>query len=200
MKKFLKYLAVTMVILCFALWAGFYSLGHFASDLNNELTQEDAELVKDRLEESQELITMKYYYTNMGMFENQKAVKEWKIPLTKSEFMLSYNGVINAGIDLSQVDLSIENETLKVSLPEAKILAHDVDENSIEVFNEETSVFNPLKVEDVTDLQVNLSDKMEKEALENGLIEQAQSYSENNLKNLLHSIVDEMGDYEIEMV
>ena len=200
MKKFLKYLAVTMVILCFCLWAGFYSLGHFASDINNELTQEDAELVKDRLEDSQELITMKYYYTNMGMFENQKAVKEWKIPLTKSEFMLSYNGVINAGIDLSQVNLSFEDETLKVSLPEAEILAHDVDENSIEVFNEETSVFNPLKVEDVTNLQLNLSDKMEKEALENGLIEQAQKYSEDNLKNLLHSIVGEMGDYEIEMV
>ncbi|SDF85010.1 Protein of unknown function [Facklamia miroungae] len=187
---FFRYFFLTIGILSFTVWAVFYGLGHYVQSIPNDLSQQEIQMVKNRLEQSQELTTMKYHYTNMGHYEKQKALKNWKIPFTETEFILSYAGVIHAGVDLNEVDLKTSDNELIIKLPKAKLLAHEVDNDSIEILDEEKSIFNPLQVSDVTNLQTDLKKEMEKEAVANGLLEEAQAYSKEQVSILLQEILE----------
>ena len=53
-----------------------------------------------------------------------------------------------------------------VRLPEAEILSHEMDEGSVEIFDEKASIFNPFTVEDFAAFQAEQKDAMEQKALE----------------------------------
>ena len=54
-----------------------------------------------------------------------------------------------------------QGDQVTVSLPQAKILTHTIDEDSIQVFDETSNVFNPIRITDYTEFS-----KDQKEALE----------------------------------
>ena len=58
---------------------------------------------------------------------------------------------------------------LTPNIPEAEILSHEIDEHSMEVFDEKTSIFNPFTVEDFTSFQSDQKAAMEEKALSRGL-------------------------------
>ena len=82
------------------------------------------DLLGEQLRSIQELGTVAYYYTNMGRFENHLDFYGWKVPFTTKSFIVSYDGVIKAGVDLSEVAVQIDEEskTVTVTLPAGKIL------------------------------------------------------------------------------
>ena len=53
-------------------------------------------------------------------------------------------------MDLDGAEVSVSGTTVTITLPEAEILSHEIDEDSMEVFDEKTSIFNPFTVEDFT--------------------------------------------------
>lgn len=127
-------------------------------------------LLGQRLAEIQELATQEYHYTNMGRFQNQLDFYGWKVPFTTKSFIVAYDGVIKAGVDLSQVKVTVENQTITVTLPEGKILSHEIDEDSLEVFDETKNIFNPIRIEDYTGFTADQRASMEKRATEEGLL------------------------------
>lgn len=72
-----------------------------------------------------------------------------------------------------------------ISLPPARILSHQIEEDSIEVFDEKTSIFNPFTVEDFSSFQADQKAEMERKALERGLLEQAAEKAEDCVRALL---------------
>ena len=60
-------------------------------------------VLEQKLQEIGELATVEYHYTNMGKFENQLDFYGWAVPLTKKSFIVSYDGVIKAGVDISDL-------------------------------------------------------------------------------------------------
>ncbi|MGF3066263.1 DUF4230 domain-containing protein [Facklamia sp. P12950] len=169
--------------------AGSLGFGPFSSIFPQDVTSKDMELLKTRLEESQELTTMKYHYTNMAHFEKQKAIENWKIPFTESEFIYSYTGVIHAGIDLKEIKLDSKDKQVIVTIPKAKILAHQVNDDSLKIIDEDRSFINPFKLSDITDFQAELNAQMEADALGNGLLTEAQEYSKVQVKNLFFDMI-----------
>lgn len=127
-------------------------------------------LLGQRLAEIQELATQEYHYTNMGRFQNQLDFYGWKVPFTTKSFIVAYDGVIKAGVDLSQVKVTVENQTITVTLPEGKILSHEIDEDSLEVFDETKNIFNPIRIEDYTGFTADQRASMEERATEEGLL------------------------------
>lgn len=127
-------------------------------------------LLGQRLAEIQELATQEYHYTNMGRFQNQLDFYGWKVPFTTKSFIVAYDGVIKAGVDLSQVEVTVENKTISITLPEGKILSHEIDEDSLEVFDETKNIFNPIRIEDYTGFTADQRASMEERATEEGLL------------------------------
>ena len=88
-----------------------------------------AVVLQNQLSELSELATVSYHYTNMAQYENSGQISGIVIPFTTKRFILTYDGVIKAGIDLTKADLQISGSTVRVALPEAEILSHELSED-----------------------------------------------------------------------
>lgn len=154
-------------------------------------------VVENSLAEVSELATMNYNYTNMAEFESSKDFYGMKLPFTTKSFIITYDGRIKAGVDLSKAKADVSGSKITVTLPEAQILSHEIDEDSIEVFDESTSIFNPLKVEDYKAFSKDQKKAMEQKAEEKGLLDEARASAVKNVKELLSQLAGE--DYEIEI-
>ena len=156
------------LVLVVALAAAFLLGGALAGQESEpEIT---SALLGQRLAEIQELATQEYHYTNMGRFQNQLDFYGWKVPFTTKSFIVAYDGVIKAGVDLSQMEVTVQDKTITVTLPEGKILSHEIDENSLEVFDESKNIFNPIRIEDYTGFTADQRASMEERATEEGLL------------------------------
>lgn len=164
-----------------------------------EETKISSETVESALKEAKELTTLKYHYKNIASFENSQQFQGMTIPFTKKSFLYTYEGEIHAGVDLEQakVNMNEEAKTINVTLPETKILSHDIDENSVMVYDEKNSIFNPLEMKDYSNFRKEEEAKVEKEAIDKGLLDEAKEQTLKAVKDilLLNPIIEE--DYTV---
>ena len=184
------------ILLC-ALVGGACFLGGRWSAGQSENTQIDAVVLQNQLTEIRELATVTYAYTNMAQFESSSDFYGVKVPFTTKSFILTYDGTIQAGVDLDGAAVDISGTTFTVTLPEARILSHEIDEGSVEVFDEKTSIFNPFTVEDFTSFQADQKAAMEERALSRGLLEEARSKAVSSVKQLLAAALPDTYTVEI---
>lgn len=164
-----------------------------------EETKISSETVESALKEAKELTTLKYHYKNIASFENSQQFQGMTIPFTKKSFLYTYEGEIHAGVDLEQAKVNIneESKTINVTLPETKILSHDIDENSVMVYDEKNSIFNPLEMKDYSNFRKEEEAKVEKKAIDKGLLDEAKEQTLKAVKDilLLNPIIEE--DYTV---
>ena len=184
------------ILLC-ALVGGACFLGGRWSAGQSENTQIDAVVLQNQLTEIRELATVTYAYTNMAQFESSSDFYGVKVPFTTKSFILTYDGTIKAGVDLDGAAVDISGTTVTVTLPEARILSHEIDEGSVEVFDEKTSIFTPFTVEDFTSFQADPKAAMEERALSRGLLEEARSKAVSSVKQLLAAALPDTYTVEI---
>ena len=99
-------IAAAVVLVCGAMLAAFLlGLRRGGQEETPVIT---SDLLGERLRSAQELVTVAYYYTNMGRFENHVDFYGWKVPLTTKSFIVSYDGVIKAGVDLGGVEVEVD--------------------------------------------------------------------------------------------
>src|SRR5699024_8562970 len=77
----------------------------------------DSNLIQHQIETVSELTTTKYHYTNAGAFENQNTFYGWNVPFTKKKFILTYSGIIHAGIDMEAVTVDVRDTEIYIDIP-----------------------------------------------------------------------------------
>jgi len=189
-----------LLVLCAAL-AGSYLAGRSAASRQPEPLPEpppvlSGRVLEEQLQSVQTLMSVEYYYTSMGSFENQKDFYGWKIPFTTKRFIVSYDGVIQAGVDLAQAKVTVKDTAVTVTLPPAAILSHQIPEDSIQVFDESSNVFNPIRIEDYTGFTLAEKQAVEERAVENGLLNTAEEKAQDAVKAFL-SLLPEMDGYNL---
>lgn len=177
-------------VLCAAVGLGCFLAGRAAAD-SAKAPQLDAVVLQAQLAEISELAVLNYRYTNMAQFENGSDFYGVRLPFTTKRFILTYDGEIKAGVDLEKALVEVEERTVSVRLPEAEILSHEMDEESVEIFDERASIFNSFTVEDFTAFQAEQKAAMEQKALESGLLEEAASKARTNVRLLLSAALPE---------
>lgn len=148
---------IAIIVLVIAI---FFAGVHYASGSNNDKITSTT--IKNQLTEINELALYSYDYSKVGKFSNKLSFNGWKIPLTQKNFIITYDGSIKAGIDLKQAKISIDNDQLNITLPAAKILSHEIDENSIEVYDESSNIFNQISINDYKSFATKEKKKMKK--------------------------------------
>ena len=180
---------IAIIVLVIAI---FFAGVHYASGSNNNKITSTT--IKNQLTEINELALYSYDYSKVGKFSNKLSFNGWKIPLTQKTFIITYNGSIKAGIDLKQAKISIDNDQLNITLPAAKILSHEIDEKSIEVYDESSNIFNQISINDYKSFATKEKKKNEKEAISNGILEKSKTKAEQTLTTYLQAI-PEIKDY-----
>ena len=178
------------ILLC-ALVGGACFLGGRWSAGRSETAKIDTVILQNQLSEIRELATVTYAYTNMAQFESSNDFYGVKIPFTTKSFILTYDGTVKAGVDLDGAEVSVSGTTVTITLPEAEILAHEIDADSVEIFDEKTSIFNPFTIEDFTAFQAAQREVMEEKALQRGLLAQAREKAGNSVRLMLASVLPE---------
>ena len=154
------------------------------------------EIIRSGLSDIGELATEEYYFTQVETYDSTKSAQLFNVtfdlPLTRTKFIYSYDGVIKACVDFAEI--KVEKDDLKrlitVTLPKSHILSSEIDFDSFELYDEQTSIFNPVSVKDVNDTNKAMVQTAEKDALAKGLLDRADKNAETLVKNFLRGGYD----------
>ena len=147
-----------------------------------------------------ELATTEYGYTMVETTSKPHvAVAGFKIPFTESKVIYSYDGLIKAGIDFTEIDVKTNYITKKIyiTLPEAKVLSSEVFYDSLLVYDEQNSPFNAFTFEDMNLSVSNLKTTAEESAISKGILETAKENAET-IVNLTIRNLPGTEKYEVE--
>jgi hypothetical protein len=86
-----------------------------------------------------------------------------------------------------QLDIDEVTKTITVHIPEPRVLSHETDENSIEIFDETNNIFNPISIEDYSTFFAESKTDMESKALDSGILDEALQNAENIITQCLNS-------------
>lgn len=177
------FLIMFIALACFV--GGIVFINH-AKDTEPKAVMTSAQL-SSQLEDIGELATVKYLYTNMGKFEESNEFKGFKIPFTTKRFIVTYDGIIKAGIDTTNMTVDVKDNLITVSLPPSQILSHQIDNDSLQVFDETNNIFNQIKIEDYSDFCTEQETVMEQKAIANGLLEEADEKAKSVICDILNA-------------
>lgn len=154
-----------------------------------------AEVLEDRLQDMGVLITAEYYFTDLVSFSSVKTFlkTDFVLPFTESSYMVRYDGVVNAGIDLSaaRVEKDEERKLIVVHLPKASIHTTSIDLDSFELIEEKSGLGNPLSVQDFNASLQALEASAERKAAERGLLEKAEKNAEAVIGQFIGGVVND---------
>lgn len=195
MKKFNKKIILLFVVVIGLLSTFFAGKKSMKNEMEPEIT---STLIFNKLINVRELTTLKYYYTNMGQFENQNTFYGYKVPFTSKKFIVSYDGVIHAGVDLEKMDVKLKGKSIEIKIPPAKILSHEIYEDSLKVFDERESIFNRIDIEDYNNFSKDQKKEVEAKAIKRGLLKEADQEAKKAIEEtLLGDTI--LSDYKIKV-
>lgn len=200
--------AVAIVIALLLVGVGAYLAGRLTprAAVQEEKTEErgivterveiTGETIRSGLRDIGELATEEYWFTQVQSYDSTKSATlfniTFDIPLTRSKFIYSYDGVIKAGVDFTKAEVEKDDarRLITVTLPKSHILSSEIDFDSFELYDEQTSIFNPVSVSDVNDTNRTMMRSAEKDALAKGLLERADANAETLIRNFLRGGYD----------
>lgn len=146
-------------------------------------------IIAERLSKISELSTIKYSYSNIIAITNSKKFKDFYIPFTKKSFLIKYSGYIKAGVDLKDLDIVINEKSITITLKNSKIIDHVINTEDFFVYDEKSSMFNKLSIQDMINEITNQNNKIEDDLIKTGFLDGANTTG----KLLLQGILSDMG-------
>lgn len=158
-----------------------------------------SETLKEKLSQVCDLVTEQYAYHNADKLEqDQSWLFGWKRPFSTKSVLVTYDGIIKAGVDLSRVvpEVDEEKRTVTVALPASRITDNNIPQESIEVLEIKNGLFNKVTIEDYNEFISQQKVVMQEKAIEQGILDEADKNAQNVVRALL-SAIPGMGEYAL---
>ncbi len=182
MRKIKNKIILLLIVIVIAL--GCFVVGTLVGQKDGEKTVSIA-TVEESINSLNELVTVEYNYTNIAKYEESKEFYGYTIPFTTTKFIYTYDGVIKYGYDLSQATVTVVDNNVNVTLPEAMLISHTIDYDSISILDEQYSIFTQVEITDYTSFYQDQTSTTEAKAEENGIY----STAEENAKTIITQLV-----------
>lgn len=172
-----------VIALVIGVGVGIFGYVSLSTPKEPELT---SSFINGKLEAVSELTTAKLTYTGLIKYS------EGKIPfLTQNSFSMIYTATVRAGIDLSKAGVEITEEKVTITLPACEIQSVDVDETSIEFYDEHWAIFNRSTKEEVIDMVSAAKEDVSEKADIESLLNSASAQTQVLVRSLLEDAVGE---------
>ena len=144
-------------------------------------------MIAEVLNRANDLVTAQYTYTYYDTYEKSRNIGNFKVPFTTDKSLFIYSGTILAGIDMSAIKIDVDNKkkVISLSLPQAKQIAHEIDENSFQVFDIKNSVFTSTSLEEYTELQASMKELAEEKFWTEELYDEVLDNAELSIREIL---------------
>jgi len=153
--------------------------------------------LQQQIESIGELATLEYNYSTLIRMKDSRSLKNWNIPLTQKSFIIVVDGTMKIGIDASKIDVDVSetSKTISITIPKAKVLSHELHEDTLEVLEESSGLFNRVSIEDWPAMAIAKKQEMEDKVSDNDVFTRAGNDAAKMLKSLITGVVPE--DYTV---
>lgn len=182
-KTAVKIILVIIVLLVIVLGVGKYFMTESKS-------------TKIGFEDIGELATQSAYCTEVNVTEAARELFGVEIPFTESKYIYSYDIVIKAGFNFEEIEWKLNDHRIEVNLPETKILSSEINLDSFKLYHEDESIFRQITMDENNEALKSMQENAEKDAVANGLLDNARANAETILTGFFSSAYD-MDEYEI---
>lgn len=138
-----------------------------------------------------ELATLKYIYTNSSRKEgNLTWLWGWALPFSDSSLLVTYDGTIKAGINLSEIkfDVNENSRIITVTLPKSRVLDNYIPQETINVLEVKNGLFNTVTFDDYNKFISQEKKVMEEKAVDMGLLKDADKEAKATVEAFLKGI------------
>jgi len=132
-----------------------------------------SDTIMQQLNSIGELVTQEYVYRNSDIRTDcAKWIFNWDRPFSESRMIVAYDGVIKAGIDLNQMQVTVDEEskTITVKIPASDITENNIPQETITVVDVKNGLFNDITFDDYNGFIAEQKLSMELKAIERGLL------------------------------
>lgn len=145
-----------------------------------------------------ELATLKCYYHNVAKAETEASgiFAKW-LKTGYKKIWTEYSGIIEYGIDISQVTVSEpdKNGVVTVTIPDAQVLNVDVDEDSLGIPLTDTGFLTSITTEEKTTTLAGAQEAMEQQAKENTeMLAQAKARAKTLIEEYIKNVGEGIGE------
>lgn len=150
-----------------------------------------------------ELATLKCYYHNVAKAETEASgiFAKW-LKTGYKKIWTEYSGIIEYGIDISQVTVSEpdKNGVVTVTMPDAQVLNVDVDEDSLGTPLTDTGFLTSVTTEEKTTTLAGAQEAMEQQAKENTeMLSQSKARAKTLIEEYIKNVGESIGEeYTVE--
>lgn len=158
-----------------------------------------AQVISDGLRELGKLVTEEYYFTDVLSYSSAlKFLGTFNVPFTTSGFLVSYDGVVTAGVDFEKIEVIKDEDSklITVRLPAPEIMNVDIDPESFVLHAEKTGLGNPVSVSDFNRSLAELESSAREKAVDKGLLIRAGENAERVISHFVDSLL-EPGAYTV---
>ncbi len=173
--------------------------GCFAFSQTEEKTKITSTQLKSSLEQASDLITTKYYYSQIGKFENSYELNGWSIPFTEKNFILTYQGEAQLGFKTSDLEVNVNGNKISVKCPPIEILSNSIPSESVEVYDQSYNIFNQVSVDDYLQFETEQKALAVERMQSTGVFEQAQKDARTAIVQLLNMVPEIQESYAIDV-
>ncbi len=172
--------------------------------LAEEVVVFDAAPIREQILDIGELSSVTYCYTNVGTVDSEKHFKvvDWKIPFSSKKIVVSMDGILKVGIDVTKVRIDTDEatKTITVTIPNATILSNELDENSLVVHVEDDQLFSDITLADSSSVRNEIKSKAEAKALASGLLDDACEKAGRYIRSIIEAVPSVKDTYTINVV
>ncbi|MDR2072072.1 MAG: DUF4230 domain-containing protein [Spirochaetaceae bacterium] len=167
-----------------------------------------------------EYASLAYRYTSVIKDVNSFDIRGWTIPFTTRKYIFTYDGTMKFGIDGSKIRVeegpaesppgpAQSQEAarpqgalplIRIILPPVRILSHEIDDKSIEVFEQSQTIFNEIKIQDAFRVTAERKRELEEKVMASDVVEEARNSAEQQFGALLRNLPGIRGSYDIVFV
>ena len=186
--RILTKIIIILILLCSLVGGGLFAISVLRktiveSPIIPTVTEKKSVVIQDQLLYCQELVSMKYKYSDIVSIK-----KSTKIGFSKSYSIVKYTGIVRVGIaDMTAANyvVSEDEKTITITLPPVEILGNDIV--SQEVFDEQQSVFVPITLEEVfNEIEKSREDALD-EIKSEGIMQEAKEYARKVVRQFMLS-------------
>ena len=154
-------------------------------------TQAPATVTAFELKNIGKLATQAGYYSTMQTVKvnREGEILGWKIkvPFTEGTYIISYSGVVKAGLEFGDIEISVdENEKIiTLKMPKVEILSNTLDEDKTQFLKGSENMFSQMDDKIGNEVRKNAKDTARQTALDNGIIGEAKQNAEALIRKFL---------------
>ena len=159
----------------------------------------EASVVFERIQSENELVcnSQRYNITEKAGDSNILPIIDLPIPFTENSFWYRYVGEIKVAVSLETASFEQNDKTITISLDSPYISSNTPDRNSSGVLEENNNLLNPIHIEDIDAFLNQCIQKSEEEAVANGILDEAKSFAERDIKGMFNAALGD--EYTIEI-